>query len=90
MKAVQLVNIVTFSLIFPFAQSHSIHARQAQRSITRTFTGAPYPTGPGFDVPALADITSGSPPEPTVALPKTFPAGSVPFVLGAGAVGLPD
>ncbi|KAG8777358.1 chitin deacetylase, partial [Serendipita sp. 397] len=90
MKAGHLINIAAFSLsTFRLVHCHHIHARQ-QKSITRTFTGAPYPTGPGFDVPALTDITSGSAPEPTVALPKTFPVGSVPSVLGAGAVGIPD
>ncbi|KIM23028.1 carbohydrate esterase family 4 protein [Serendipita vermifera MAFF 305830] len=71
------------------ASGHRHFARQAS-SISRSFTGAPYPTGPGFDVPALADITRSSTPEPTVPLPVVFPPGSTPLPLGRGASGLPD
>ncbi|PVF94580.1 hypothetical protein CPB86DRAFT_817863 [Serendipita vermifera] len=73
-----------------FAHGSRVHGRRQQASISRSFTGAPYPTGPGFDVPALKDITASSAPEPTVPLPVTFPPGSTPLPLGAGAVGLPD
>jgi hypothetical protein len=72
------------------AHDPRVHGRRQQASISRSFTGAPYPTGPGFDVPALKDITASSAPEPTVPLPVTFPPGSTPLPLGAGAVGLPD
>lgn len=89
MKLTSGTAVVLGSVHLVFA--HSFHRIPRQiSSISRSFTGAPYPTGPGFDVPPLASITQNSTPEPTVALPIVFPAGSVPSSLGNGASGLPD
>ena len=77
-------------IILAVAAISPVFAHHPRRAITRSFTGAPYPTGPGFDVPSLDKITQSSVPEPTVPLPATFPPGSTPVALGRGAVGLPD
>lgn len=78
-------------LIFTLAVVSPVFAHHIYpRAVTRSFTGAPYPTGPGFDVPPLSEITQSSAPEPTVPLPATFPPGTTPIALGRGAVGLPD